>query len=54
MAKNDHESKKVEKTITESTIKVRFFGTSPGVRVSLEGALLLGALGGPHELLDAP
>ena len=45
--------KKIEKTNTESIIKVRFFGTRPGGRVSLEVKLLIGALGGPYELLGA-
>ena len=31
-----------------------FFGTRSGGRVSLEVKLLIGALGGPHELLGAP
>ena len=31
-----------------------FFGTRPGVRVSLKLKLLIGALGGPHKLLGAP
>ena len=31
-----------------------FFGTRSGGRVFLEVKLLIGALGGPHELLGAP
>ena len=36
--------------MTESKNKARFFGTRPGGRVALEVKLLIGGLGGPHEL----
>ena len=46
---------KVKKLKDHNRIKNQgpFFGTRPGGRVSLEVKLLIGALGGPHELLVA-
>ena len=53
IAKNDHKSKKL-KNHNKINNQGPFFGTRSGGRVFLEVKLLIGALGGPHELLGAP